>query len=370
MKNLSYLSFAASLLLFAGCGEKPAAVWAPTMENPPATALSYCGKDTSVPNLKDADVIVAVNGATMTKAEFYKGMELIWWTLTQNKLMRDKDRTEIYNRFGRERIGKFVRDQVLIQRGRADRVATESEVRAAVADKIKTFCKTYAISEEKIDGTVPGGKIAVQRDAENNFWIRTYLERNKVKGPIITLEAVSNLMQEVAQENAAVARSNAVIKARLEVIRREIAAGRTTFAKMAAMYNDDEHCDSDGRWGIFRRRDLPEEGDAVFELPVGALSPVLEDDETYYLVTVLARNEPKRDKDGKLVAPESVELAKIQQTKEEYTVLADDAKGIQADFQRQMDNEAALERVEKLKAEATIVYPHGTNFWQQAKEEK
>jgi hypothetical protein len=365
MKENFSMCLLAALALVTGCSKSSGdGKWSPTMENKPPLELSYVGKDTPVPQLKDDDVIVAVGGDALTKGEFYARMKQVEWTIKRTPGFRANDFSDAYQYAGRTLIPRYVRETVIAQTARDEKLATADEIRTNVEATVERFCGMYRIKRDDIDKAFPGGLAAVQRDAERSTWLRIYTKRHSIKGKTITDTVVSNILDQIASENAAIAVSNAAIRAKLEGFRADIVAGKAKFEDVAKKHSEDVNQEEGGFWGVFRR-DTLSDSDLIFVLDEGAVSEVLEDGDSYYIVRVEKKTAAKRDAGRKLIEPETVTLSRIQLFKYEETVLAS-AGTLKADLQQQMDDEALERHLETLMANAKIVYPHGTNFWAKA----
>lgn len=349
------------LALAAGCGDRSKAAWSPTMENPPPVNLKYVGKDTPVADLKDDDVIVAVNGATLTKKEFYDRMKQVAWAIRRSPGMRANNFNDAYIYAGSTLIPRFVRETVVAQACRSEKLATEEEIRSKVDESVERFCEMHRVKREMLDKEFPGGLCAVQKDAERTAWVKIYAEHRGIKGKTITSETVTNILRQIAAENAAAAVSNRTIQAKLEWVRRDILSGKITFEKAADTYNEGLDRSNGGYWGEYTREGLPD-SDLIFELEQDGISEVLEDSDSFYIVRLDKRTAAKRDSSKRLIAPESVALSRIQLFKHELTELAS-AGTLKEDLQAQMDEQALETKIEELMSKSMIVYPHGTNFW-------
>ena len=345
-----------------GCGGDAGSGWSPTMENPPPAKFEYVGKDTSVFDMKDDDVVVAVNGAVLTKGELLLRSKQIAWALGRTQGLKEQLRNQMQTELSRSRIQSFVDNEVLKQKSREEGLVAEADIRKAAEEAIDSFAKTYRIAKSKIDVEFPGGRDAIRREAEDTRWARAYLDRHDVKGVVVTDEAVSNILADVAAENAAVTASNRTIRAKLEDIRRKIVSGEATFEEMAKKFSEDVVHGEDGYWGVFRRSDLPENQE-LFSLEIGEVSEIMNDGVSDFIVKRLNHDYAERNADGKTTKPETIELAHIELVQEELTVPAEGPEGIKADLQRQMDEQAVRECIDALKTTMNVVYPNGTNFW-------
>jgi hypothetical protein len=319
-----------------------------------------------IQDLKEDDVIVAVNGVTLTKGDFLLSVKRFQWILSRNPAVRDRDRETALSLYREELIGRFVSRALLAQAGRDEKLLSEGEVRAKVDEAIDTFAKTYRIRKARIDVDFPGGMDAIQRDAEESVWSTAYTDKHAIKGIEVTDGAVSNVFAEIATENAAIAASNAMIRAKLEDIRNKIVSGAVTFEEMVEKYSEGSEVER-AFSGVFRRNELRQFPEVdFFAVEDGYMSGILDDGVSYSIVKLIKHEYAERDKKGKLVKPESVQLAYIEFIHEELLVLAQSAEGVKKDLQAQSDAEALRRKVEQLKSAAKVVYPHGTNFWKKA----
>ena len=367
MKIFSAICLLVSLVLLAGCSKSSGTgKWVPTMANPPPLKLSYVGKDTPIQALKEDDVIVAVNGVALTKRDFLLSLERFRWILSRNSAVRGRDRETAISMYQEELIDRFVSRALLAQAGRDERLLSESDVRAKVDEAIDSFVKTHRIRKDRIDGSFPGGMDAIQRDAEESVWSTAYTDKHAIKGIEVTDGMVSNVFAEIATENAVIAASNATIRAKLEGIRNKIVSGAVTFEEMVEKYSEGSEVERafNGVYGRNELRQFPEVD--FFAVEDGYMSEILDDGVSYSIVKLIKHEYAERDKKGKLVKPERVQLAYIEFVHEELVVLAQSAEGVKKDLQAQSDAEALRQKVEQLKSAARVIYPHGTNFWQKA----
>ena len=359
------LGFAALLALagLAGCGErKPSApaAWRPTMENPPIREVKV-GKEMAVPQMKPDDVIVAVNGICLTKRELDTELMAYRWHLNTDKRIRGNQKEQMYRRFGRRFIPQFVETQALLWEARATCRLELTNVLAVVETNVIRNARHYGLSAKRYDKLVPGGNDAVRRVAEQLLWRKTYLSQNFKPKTVITDNDVTNVLREVEAENAEIAASNAVVRARLEAIRARIVRGGEDFGKLADEFGEDTTQDEDGTgtWGEISRSDVTGDvtAEKMFALKKGEVSEILEDEDGYFIVKAL--EEPKTDEDGKT---RTVKLARIWLEREQPVVLAD-VDSMKADLQQQVNAQEIEALTKELCKKVTVVYPHGTNFW-------
>ena len=363
------LRFAALLALagLAGCGgEKPKreAPWQPTLKNPPIREVKV-GKEMSVPEMKPDDVIVAVNGICLTKRQVDQELLAYAWHLRQDRRIRDNQRRSMYNIFGRRLIPSFVETQAFLWEAREKCHLEYTNVVAVAETNVIRNARHYGLSPKQYDKRVAGGNDAVRRAAEQLLWKTTYLAQCFKPKTVITDADVTNVIDGIVAENAEIAASNAVVRARLESIRARIVTGGEDFGKLADEFGEDEMQEKDGTgtWGEIARSDVSGDvaAEKMFALKVGEVSGILEEPEGYFIVKALAP--PKTGEDGKT---RTVKLARIWLERTPPIVLAE-SKSLKKELQQQENSRELGELIAELSKKVTVVYPHGTNFWNKTK---
>lgn len=349
-------------LLLAGCGEQAPKRWEPTMENPPMRTFSV-GKEMPVSEMVPDDVVVAVNGVALTKRGVDDRLRNVVWQLNRMKGGDSRQRAAYYNQFGMTLVEQFIRSQLLAQEGRRLKCLTREKLVAAVDKDVAKAMKKFRVKPEELDGTFAGGEFLLRSQAEDAQWAKAYV-RQHVKRVVIPLSSISNMLHEVARENAVIAASNAMVRARLEKVLAEAKAPGADFGAISDKWNEDEMMEKNGTglWGEFTLDEFTDEEfrHALEAMQIGQISGIVEDGEGYMFVKILDRTDDPKEPVYK--------LARVFMAKEDETVLADsDPKALKKSFEDQATAEETNARVEELRGAATIVYPHGTNFWNSAK---
>lgn len=351
----------------AGCGEKKPdapAFWRPTLENPPIREIA-AGREMGVPQMKPDDVIVAVNGICLTRRELDTELMAYRWHLNTDRRIRAPQKEQMYRSFGRRFIPQFVEMQALLWEARATCRLELTNVLAVVETNVIRNARHYGLSAKQYDKLVPGGNDAVRRVAEQLLWRQTYLARHFKPKTVVTDNDVTNVLRGVEAENAGIAASNAAVRARLEAIRARIVKGGEDFGKLADEFGEDvtQAEDGTGTWGEISRSDVTGDvtAEKMFALKKGEVSEILEDEDGYFIVKALEG--PKTDEDGKT---RTVKLARIWLEREQPVVLAD-VDSMKTDLQRQANAQEIAALTKELCKRVTVVYPHGTNFWNEVK---
>lgn len=370
----AYVLFAVLLLMAAGCAKsakdtpKVGQKWEPTMVNPPVREFPVCAPKT-LAEMDDDDVIVAVNGVTLTKADFGLAVKRYWWNLEQDKAGHMKNKEAAYKRFGRGYIRNFIGTQIFVQEARKLRLLNEQTLRQYVEQGVENAARRYRCSPKVLGGHIPGGLNGLRRSMEDAVWSSTYIASNVPPRVTVSDAMVSNVLQEIQAENAGIAATNAARLAQVKALHRRVVQGGEDFGKIVDEYgmDDDVEKGKGGYWDNYNTAmDIPEQiQKKVIPLPKGGVTDVLEDDEGFYFIKVL----DKRKMDG--VTNDTAEviyeydLGRLFMPREESVVIA--VKGdLKTEFQRQFQDEANDKRLVELKKTAQIVYPYGTNFWGKA----
>lgn len=366
MKNAVGMFAFVALAAVVGCGgrEQPGdGAWRPTMKNPPVREVKV-GKPMPVPRMKDDDVIVAVNGICLTKRMLDDSLLAYDWHLGQDRRIRGNQRQTMYRNYGRRLIPSFVDSQALLWEAREKCHLEYTNVVAVAETNVIRNAKSYGMTPEQYDQRVPGGNNAVRAAAEQLLWREAYLTQVFKPTTVITSRDVAQVLAQIDAENAEIAASNAVVRARLEKIRTRIVTGGEDFGKLADEFGEDamQAKDGTGTWGDISPSDVTGDDTAekMFALKAGQVSGTLEDDEGYFIVKALA--DPTKDEDGKM----SIKLARIWMAKTPLVVLAD-ASSLKKDMQQQINDRELGKHIAELRKKVTVVYPHGTNFWNESK---
>jgi len=364
------------LALAAGCEKRATrepltGPWKPTMVNPPIRELPVC-EPKDINQLKDEDILLSVNGMALTKGDFGLAMKRYWWSLEQDKMKKPEVRTREYKLYGKQYLGNFLSSQLLATAARRQGLIPKSNLVARVEAGVKRSARQYKMPLKVLDRVVPGGLDGIRRTLEDLCWASDYVASNVTPRVMVVDDTmVSNALAQVEAENAAAEQTNKVRRASMATLRKRLVEGGADFGELADMYCMDESQRKGvgGYWKTFRTsiEQDPIVVEKIYPLPVGGVSEVLEDDEGYYLVKVLKIEQlpmPTNRVPKGYKPPKDYDLGRIFLPKEELTTLAAPGE-IKHEFQQQFQQAELKKELEKLAAEATIVYPYGTNLFSQ-----
>ena len=357
---------AVALLALCGCDNEKltGGAWAPTMVNPPIKSVKM-GKPMTVPQMKPDDVVVAVNGVTLTKREIDLKLNRYNWFLARRRGMEDQQKAAMYRHYGRMLINEFINTEVIVWAARAAGSVDEATLRREVENSVEKTLKQNNLKRDYYETHVPGGIAATAKSLEEAYWVHVYLTNNIVVDPNIDATLYTNIVKQIDAENAVIAASNRVLRAKIEKALKRVTEGQEDFGKVADEVSEDILLERDGTgfYGEFNEETIQDEKQrkVLFALSVGEVSGILDESDGWSIYKVLAHNPAKFD--GKEKVEEArITLARIFVAKEdliEPLFSADPVADLRnSDFKKKTDT-----LVGELRQKAQIVYPHGTNFW-------
>lgn len=152
--------------------------------------------------------------------------------------------------------------------------------------------------------------------ATNLVYQRAYIDKHIRPNVKVTDDEIAKLIKWRHDSNLSVPLTNAIFRAKIADLRKQIAEGKLEFADAAEKYSECSECCSDngdcGPWG----EDLDDLDPALkaycFSAPIGVLSDVIDGTEAYHVVKVRNRYVPTkqaREEDGEV---SSVEVKHLQ----------------------------------------------------------
>lgn len=366
-KNLETVSAAALLAVVCGCGGSEQA-YRPSLVNPDKSNPPAVGATKSMEQMAKDDIVVWVDGSAMTRQDFDNALGFVNMRMRRAPSnLNPQQLMSIYQKQCFSIIPDFVSVQLLVHEARNRKLLSEEELVRRFEEQKDILAKQCRASIETVAKTFPGGMPAIDRMAETRVWQLEMVDKIQ---PIAIVDApgVSNFLEIVRQNNLATATTNAMRKARLEAMRKDILAGKATFEDLAEKHSQ---CHfkapgSGGRWGSYRRNFFnkragnDEMGQAIFNLKEGEISEVLEDGQGYSIVKFVKYDDRFGDTDG-----EDRLLARIF-LKKDPPLVTETFDSMKELLTRQMKDQGVEKELNRLKSEAVIVYPHGTNFFPNA----
>ena len=368
---MKYLGrFAVSLvllsLLMCGCGKDGFKIEGNVLEfekrsDVPFPTGTVCQVDQMAPD----DVIVAVNGYPITKRVYDIMMALKAKSLA-NDPKRQGEAMEILKNYRMTYFKTFIAQRLMVDNALELGLVTTDDVRAHVENfvveearkqnrSIEQFLKAFK-GQERLFFYEKGVSYAMAKVISEK--IPPLVEVNKA--------FVSNVMEYVEQQNVLAAETNRLRKAEFAQLREEIVSGKRAFSaitnKLVHIPQDCIVVEDDGAWGEFAETDMDDAkvAAAVFALPVGGLTEIIEDDDGFTMAKVCKIIPPEKDAGGEIVAPERRVLSRIYVDKIPMTIQESEIAWT-SNLKRQMQTQAINRYVLDLSTNGTnrIEYPHG-----------
>jgi parvulin-like peptidyl-prolyl isomerase len=265
-------------------------------------------------------------------------------------------------------VPDFIKRQLLLQEARRLGMKPSSNaMERAERDFGKIASSMGMTADDLRRSQLP--QAAVIREAYEAAPLIDALLQEKVYPEVqVTDEFVSNTIFTIGQENKTIEERNEKKKASLEEWRSQTMAG-SDFGALA-----DKHSEypgpakgDGGYWGVFDRSQIQDRdmSNTIFSMNTNEVSKVLEDEEGYRIVKVLNKNPAVKNEKQEIVERESCELAHIFLMREPLLMNMQPA-AMKRELLRQSKERLTDEYVQKLKTQACIEFPHGTNLWAKA----
>lgn len=332
--------------------------------------LIGCGRDEAnltYAEMSPEDIIVQVNSNILRKSEmqrFYRMNMAYVNTLKggnaiQEAQRRIKDDMLAY-------APQFVEQMLLVDDAKRNKVLTPEEVAKRVEEKIEEGAKAKKMTKEAFLNQFEDAAWFARKTAETRIWINAHVATNIPPKYELTRSMVSNYVNFINAETAAVTATNAWKKAKLAEIRKGVIAGRMSFTNEAARLSAE-----DWNLGDLERTEIDfgaELRNQIFSVPGGIVLEPIEDDEGYRLIQVAKVIPGTKDAKGRLVDREKRRIYQIYLEKEDYPLQMSEHEAT-LELHHQFLTKAIAERVEWLKTngENTVVWPHGQNLWKKEK---
>ena len=385
-----------------GCGEPSAPAPAADSALPPSAAVADAcpcqalqpAQALLVKDMKPTDVIVAVNGERLTRADLDVRSRQIAWQIEHASAKGDV-REDQFRAMLREGIRNYVREwpdaHLLVQESKRLDCCKDVDVEKDARRIMLNTIQRTGLPNKTVFAAYPGGEEALMADARQTVWIREIVRRH-IPCPQVTDEMIQGIIDQIEEENKTVRVGNKAKIDKLNDVRAKLLALEpekrdSLFIQSAREVNEDHaSTTTNGYWGVFTRFGTFDAVDPlelraeVFGDGVGpgyVSSVVLAEDDgdggsaqiAYVIRRIPGTFVMKGDAfeigpDGNRIPdqPEKIELGHIKVFLEAETEIADVAN-LRGDLQRQLQNKAVRDYLEKVKETAKIVFPHGTDFW-------
>ena len=323
------------------------------------------GKELQVDQMQPDDVIVAVNGYPITK-RVYDIMIALKAKSLESDPSTQAAAMEILKNYRMKYFKTFIGQRLLVDNAIQLGLVTTNEVnqhvekyvieaarrqRKSVKDFLKEFhgCEKFFFYEQGV---------AYAMDKVISAKIPPLCEVNEA--------FVSNVMEYVEQQNALAATTNRLRRVEFKSIIDRIATGELSLSDatngLVHIPAADMVVEDDGAWGEFAEDDLDDGkfASAVFALPEGGFSEILEDDDGFTAVKVCSIIPPEKDDSGAILVPEKRKLSRIYAEKLPMNIQESEVAWT-INLKHQMQAQAINRYVLGLSTNGfnRIEYPHG-----------
>ena len=310
LRLVAYVLSALSLLVAAGCGEK-----ASDSSSATADGAKKPSDGTPYEMLSSNDVIVAVDGKALTKAELERRVDL---TLSLAKLSGrfpgNLNVPAIRNRFAKNEAERFVAGAILLNAAQAKQVPSAADARVLAERQI---IESYGSADEPYDAFLrrlnPKNREVLGEKVDEAARIYSYIldsagdAASVSDAEIDDVVAYGNNLKEKSERVLAEQRKKAAdIHARLD-------AGESFELLAADSFTADED-ECNGTWGSYTMSALeslyPQVARAVASLPTGEYTAPIELDDGIYIVKLYDREGAGRES-AVTLNPEMLTLGRI-----------------------------------------------------------
>ena len=373
MSKCLILAATGAMLVFAGCGKGQAgrqpSEGKTDGEKRAASGSKATNEVKTIGQMVPEDVIVSVNGIALTRQQYDDGVKKILQNFSRKGKVSQRQIAGFARMAMRQYVQRFVNSQLLAQEARNKGILSEEELKrktnAALEQSAKQAGKTAG---SFLPAALDKAK-ALRSETEEKVLVEELINRAVMPKVNVTDEYVKMAIDAVRVANMPIATSNAVKVSKLQEIRQAVKTG-SDFGKLADEYSEskDSAAGKGGFWGEFERNQIEDRKirAVVFALKTGEISEVLEDEEGYQLIKVLNRQAEKKNEKGAVVEAEAVSLARIFFYKEPELEMPGEAE-VKSQLAKGIRDKYLKDLIEELKKRAVILYPHGTNFWEETK---
>lgn len=374
--KVNFIYFVSSLIviLFSGCSRGPETV---ELVNIPdgflrlsSEVLNDLSKDEKkIFEMAPSNVIVDVNGASLTKRDFDIILDLKAKSLMQEKGMTEYVMDKKLDAYRRTYINKYIAQRLLVDAAFTKGVVTTNEVKECVAERIAKIAAINKCNTQEYLNKLGDESRIMMYELGVSYIMDKYISKCIPPKADVTDEFIAELKKQVKSLNEAANATNNLMKIRLQTWRKQIIEKNEDFQKIAKTVSDiDEDFPSqdDGIWGEFELGDLdPQEFNlAVFSLPLDGISEVLEDDNGFHLIKVVSITPAVKGSRGDIVEPEKRKLSHIYLEKAPLLMEESDIV-MTREMKYQMQIQAVNEAVSELSTNGVnrITYPHGASLF-------
>jgi hypothetical protein len=325
-----------------------------------------------IEEMAPTDVIVSVNGVTLTRENYDDAMavkETLYVLTRPGVTKQELNMSRPY--WGRAVIQEFLARQVILQAALEKKHTTSAEALRVTRSEMIAVMK---INEQDLERKfMELGRVGQSLKAlmVENALIRSFREAEHGETLKVTPLEVENRILAIKAYHERAEATNQLVMAKGLTLYEQLKKG-DDFFKLAARYS--EAADKPiGEWGTFLKGEVEHAKlrEAAFALPVGAVSEPIDTEEGLVIIKVMER---KEEAIGPAVAPgpATVTLGRI------VLRMAEGGTGAKLPTREEVEKALTNEKVKALQqnwlpalvSKSSIAYPNGTNLWLNAKAKK
>jgi peptidyl-prolyl cis-trans isomerase C len=346
----------ASTLVFAAACKKEAVKKTADVSKAPVAAVA-AAKD---PN----EVVASVNDAKYLRKE----MDKVVSALLKAQNVPAAQREEALKYFEQRAVYSFVMKTLILGEAKKQAIAVTDEDRKAQTAKMTEALKAQNKTVEQYFKESPLGEETAKSEFEDGLVIDKLLQKNVLDGIKLDAADVAKTLADIGKQNAEIAdknkgldATNAVKKAKIDGLKKQLDAG----ADFAALAKENSDCPSGqkgGDLGEFTRGQMVKAfDDAAFSQEVGKVGPIIETPFGFHVIKVTAKSPAVEAKGDAPAKPEAITashiLVKTEQAQQLQPVPTKEQ--IETHLKQQKSREAVQKYLETLKtaAKITTVFP-------------
>ncbi len=354
---LIYTTLASTLVFAAACNKdadkKPAVTpAAPAAKTAAAAAAPAAAKD---PN----EVVASVNDSKYLR----KDMETVVSALLKAQNVPAAQQEEARKYFEQRAVYSFVMKTLILAEAKKQAIAVTDEDRKAQTAKMEEALKVQNKTVEQYFKESPLGEANAKAEFEDGLVIDKLLQKNVLDSIKIdeaevakTIADIEKQNVETVAKNSGLDATNAVKKAKIEDLKKQLTAG-ADFAELAKANSDCPSSQKGGDLGEFTRGQMVKAfEDAAFSQEVGKVGDIIETPFGYHIIKVTAKSPAVEAKGDTPAKPESVTashiLVKVEQAQKPQPVPTKEQ--IETHLKQQKSRESVQKYLEGLKAAAKI----------------
>ena len=361
---LIYSTLASTLVFAAACNKEAAKKTSDTAAAPAAATAPAAVVAAPAVAKNPEEVVASVNGAKYIR----KDMDKIVNALLKAQNVPAAQQQEALKYFEQRAVYSFVMKTLILAEAKKQAIAITEEDRKAQTAKMEEALKAQNKTVAQYFKESPVGEEAAKAEFEDGLVIDKLLQKNVLDSIKIDAAEVAKTIADIEKQNADLVdknkgldATNAVRKAKIEGLKKQLAAG-ADFAELAKANSDCPSSQKGGDLGEFTRGQMVKAfDDAAFSQEVGKVGAIVETPFGYHLIKVTAKSPAKEAKGDVPAKPESITashiLVKTEQAQQPQTVPTKEQ--IETHLKQQKSREAVQKYLEGLKSAAkiTTIFP-------------